>query len=287
MIKKMFKITFENTFGKIEMGGGSHEKMNVTAISGFGNPSKECKTVSFSGQAGAVTTSVRELSRTLTVAGIFKGSAREVSDMYKILSFDGALKTDFDGDRKKITCRAVSTDGFERMKGSGMYKFALQFQADNPYFTDWEKQVYSIFERKDLVTSPFTLPTVFTKRVNVKTEVNVKSEDVVYPTIVIKNDSGAAAGDSFGFKIVNEDTGKQIEILYAVQAGETVTADLSRRIITASESGSITNCISDNTVLSDFYLKPGKNRITVLNYDNSLSISAYLMYDNAYRTAVY
>lgn len=283
----MFKMIFENALGKIEMGGGTHEKMNVTAINGFGNPAKECKTVSFSGQAGAVTTSVRELSRTMTVAGVFKGSACEVSDMYKILSAEGVLKTDFNGDRKKISCRAVSTDGFERIKSSGMYKFALQFQADIPYFSDWEKRSVSVFKRENQVTSPFTLPTVFTKRVNVKTEVFVDSEDIVYPTIVIKNYSGAATGDSFGFKILNEDTGKQIEILYAVQAGETVTADLGKRRITASVGGSVTNCISSDTVLSNFYLKPGKNRITVLNYDNSLSIAAYLMYDNAYRTAVY
>ena len=98
----MFRITFTNELGKIEMGGGRHPNMNITSVSGFSNPKKEFKTVSFSGQPGMFTTSERELSRTMILAGNFFGTAAELNKIYTVLSKAGILTVYFHLKKREI-----------------------------------------------------------------------------------------------------------------------------------------------------------------------------------------
>lgn len=276
------------------MGGGSHPKMNVTSINGFGNPAKEFQTAAFSGQPGIVTTSCRDTVRTLTVAGTFNGTPREIQKMYKILYADGTLTAYFHMERRQIKCRCVTTEEFER-QGGNLYSFVLQFQADNPYFTDLADTSVYVFQRRDLVHSPFTLPCVFTERTSCVCITN-QGDKEVFPVLYIANGAVQYSGDltgvamgsgNSGIKIFNRTTGAFIHLKYTPKTDEQITVDLPHRKILLDANTNLTNFISDDTVLSNFYLAVGENNIEVINYATDTPISAILTFRNEYRTAVY
>lgn len=287
----MFRIIFENELGAISMGGGSHPSMNVTDISGFSNPKKELKTAVFASGPGSVTTSARDTARTLTVAGTFRGLPLEVRKIYAILSCEGVLSVYFHRLKLQIKCRCVDGDEFVRISKDGFYRFALQFLADNPYFSDCEETYIPIFSRINKVKSTFTLPCVFTERICRVTAHN-SGDIVIYPTVFVHGtpavkSSAALQSEEHGILITNQTSGAKIHLKHTVQCGETITIDVKNRKIHSDTAGNITNKISDDTVLSSFFLEVGDNVISVDNYDTDTELSAQLSFKNEYRTAVY
>ena len=79
----------------------------------------------------------------------------------------------------------------------------------------------------------------------------------------------------------------KIDLNIATSDGELITVDLPHRKVISSVSGVITNTISDDTVMSDFFLDAGYNKITAVNRNTAERITAWLEYSPAYITAVY
>ena len=96
----------------------------------------------------------------------------------------------------------------------------------------------------------------------------------------------APLNESNQIVITNESTGAKIELDYSPADGEEITIDLALRKITSNKAGNIVNYISDDTVLSEFFLKLGENIITCSNSSGSGSLSAIVEYTNNYVMAV-
>ena len=126
-----------------------------------------------------------------------------------------------------------------------------------------------------------SLPAVATERL---TRISVENKGVtkIYPKIAVrKTNATVGTSSSYGLKLINHTTGKTLEIDYRLTGTSDITVDLRRRNITDGNTN-ITPYISDDTVLSDFYLTPGENDIEVVTLDNADLISVDLTFNNNY-----
>ena len=64
--------------------------------------------------------------------------------------------------------------------------------------------------------------------------------------------------------------------------GETITINLKSRMITSDKNGVITDNITDDTILSNFYLTIGKNDVSFTSNDTSQVINAVVIYTPEY-----
>lgn len=280
----MFLIKYISEGGTVEMGGGSAPHFNVTSISGFELPGMDFTEKEFAGENGSTLTGKKDTSRTLTVSGTVRGTQETIEQAYKAFYHSGELHCIFGNKRRKILCRCSRMDDMERLGNSNLSKFVVQFKADYPYFSDINKIVVPIYKLTNLVTDSFELPCVFTKRETESDLFNTGDKDV-YPTIIIKNSSSNSAVIK-GMQINNTVTGAFIKLDYALSAGETVTLNLDTRKIRSDINGNITNYISDDTDLSLFCLKPGRNHLQFIGQDTSIIINASVVFSPLYLTAV-
>ena len=279
----MIRIKFKNDLGEFSMGGGHHEAMNITSLSGFGIPPREMTNINFAGQSGTTTTNIKDNQRIITIGGDFYGSPQKIEKIYKILHKKGTLSCRCGSQDFQIECFAINNDDFMEYGKSGFYKFVLQFQADNPYFTDKEQKKYAIYKRVDKIGTPFTLPAVFTERIT-STSVIVGGDMSIYPIINIEAQS--PSGNYGQFTIKNNTTGSFIVINHQLKQGEKITVDIPNRKIVSNIDGIITNQISDETVLSNFMLVQGENNISVDKTNANDVFYAEIIYKNLYVSAV-
>lgn len=286
----MLKIIYRNEYGEIQIGGSllSGLPLNATAIEGLKPPGAEFQTKVFANHPGLLTIAKRDIQRTITISGAFHGDSRDVQKMYSVLYRPGTLFFDFPTGKKKIQARYMESDGFKKEGKGDLYTFVLQFQADYPYFADAEQNVAYVFKRMDLISQVFELPCVFTERTTVA-DIEIKGEKDIYPVIYISNglDEAAMLSEDAGILIENQTTGAKIDFAYTPEVGEIVTIDLPNRKITNNKGENLTNFISDDTVLSDFVLKPGENRVNAYNRNAGCAISVSVAYYNEYVSAVY
>lgn len=279
----MIRIKFENALGSISMGGGHHGAMNITSLSGFGIPPREIKNINFAGQPGTKTTNIKDNQRIITIGGDFQGHPTKIKEMFKVLYKEGTLTCRCGPKNLQIDCFAINNDEFVEQGKSGFYKFVLQFQADNPYFTDTEEKVYPIYERKDMITGRFVLPAVFTQRTTSNTVI-VDGDMPIYPIINITATS--SSGNYGAFTIKNNTTGSFVVLNHQLKQNEKILVDVPNRKIISNTDGNITNQISDKTVLSDFMLMQGKNNISVEKTNEDDVFYSEITYKNLYISAV-
>lgn len=279
----MFRIEYISKNGKITLGGGNNPLMNVTAISGFELPPRDYATVEFAGENGTTLTGKKDMARTMTISGILKGGQRQIEHACKVLYEPGDLYCTFGRQERKIACRCTVLEDFVRYGKSGLNQFAIQLVADYPYYRDFKDTETSLYSLKNLVTTTFTLPCVFTTRLSEADIVN-KGDKEVYPTLIIEN--MGAAGSSGGLEIQNTTTGAVIKLDYNTLNGEVITVDLARRRVSSSAGGYITNTISNDTDLSKFYLTVGDNHLVFVNKDPGQKVNAKAVFSPEYLTAV-
>lgn len=288
------KMIIKNEFGSFELGGGCNSSARIQSIVGLGLPTKEPERINFSGQAGQLTKSVRDLSRTITVAFDFNGCQKEIERLYKILYYPVELVFTFGTRRRKISARCINPQEVESIMYQKLYRYAIQFVCDNPYFSDFYNTKIAVFNRENQFPNVseegnwyVQLPAVATVRTIAANILN-SGEIGVYPIIHIYNSAGQIAlmSEFSGIIITNESTGAKIELDYSPADGEEITIDLASRKITSDISGNIINCISDDTNLSKFFLELGNNKITCENLTGSGNLSAVVEYTNNYAMAV-
>lgn len=288
------KMIIKNEFGSFELGGGNNSSARIESIVGLGLPTKEPERINFSGQAGQLTKSVRDLSRTITVAFDFNGGQKEIERLYRILYHPVELLFTFGTNKRKIAARCINPQEVESIMYQKLYRYAIQFVCDNPYFNDFYNTKIAVFNRADQFPNVseggnwyVQLPAVATVRTITANIIN-SGEIEVYPIIHIYNSAGQIAlmSEFSGIMITNESTGEKIELDYSPADGEEITIDLAKRKITSNTSGSIIDYITDDTDLSKFILQLGDNKITCENLTGSGNLSAIVEYTNNYAMAV-
>jgi hypothetical protein len=253
-------------------------------MSGFGIPTKEYETVTFVSENGVTTIGEKDLPRTITITGDLLGGQREIMNALKSFYFPGELYCDFGVIRRKIGCKCINIEDMERHINCGINTFTVQLQCDYPYFSDWNDTVQSLSGYKNLVTDTFTLPCVFTELLQESTVYN-NGDKYVYPIIRISSNYSPSISDAV-LSIINHTTEARIDINHTMQNGETVTLNLATRQITSDIAGKITMHISDDTVLSGFFLDVGENRLSFETSDTAQPLTAEIIYNKIYIMAV-
>lgn len=287
----MFEMSFENQMGKLRLSGGQGTSFRITAVEGLGLMPREFNVKDFSTQAGQVLISKRDVARTITVSGDVyakKGLKKTLSQMMKVLYHPGKLSVSAGGKKRMIACRCTTVTE-PKYRSRELASLVLQFVCDMPYFTDEKGKTVSLFHRKNLIRSSFTLPCIFTEKVCRKQIINAGDVDTE-PVITVFNDvvssDIAVMSLDFGLEVINHTTGQKILLAYETQPGETVTIDIPGRQILSNMQGDITDVISKNSFLSDFVLVPGLNDVEVINYSVDQKIGVLIFYQNRYVEAV-
>lgn len=285
------RIEIKNEYGKIVIGERGGAKL--VDIAGLGAVEKEAQTVTYAGQPGQTTLSLRDMPRTITMSIDFCGDRDAVLKLYRILYGTVRLVIFSGENRRAINGNCINQYDVEQIIYRQMYKVTVQFVCDDPYFHDVSEVRFDLNRREDKLPNLqengewyVTLPTAATVRTNGSGVIN-KGIAAVYPIIEITNNTAEAAeGEQSGLIITNGTIGATIGIERDMKPSELITIDLPRRRIISSVDGSITKHISDDTVLSEFYLAPGGNDITVINKNEKQVISTVISFNNNYEAAV-
>ncbi|MCH5186255.1 MAG: phage tail family protein [Oscillospiraceae bacterium] len=272
-------ICFKNNAGSVEMGRNGD--IRIISISGLASPKKIRNTASYAGIAGAVLLSETPSARTITVSGDIKISPYSdafMSKMLRVLDKEGILYIK----NSKKRCIKCSVSDIEFSPKGRVYKeFIIQFTADYPYFTDNEYRQAYLFSRVKNIIPPFTLPRIFSKRVN-EAEVRNTGDIRSYPTVKVHFYSDCS--ENARVTIYNDTTQKSLAVLHRARRGDIVTVDAENRIITSERDGNIeniTSSVSDDSYISDLYFEPGKNDIRII-LENCGEAEAECLYKNSY-----
>ena len=285
------KVSLKNDFGEFVIGENGIAKL--ISIDGIGLPQKEVQTVTYAGQAGQKTLSMRDMPRTITITVDFYGDSDTVLRLYKMIYYKVDITIISGGIRRKISGICTNPQDAESIVYQKMYKTALQFVCDDPYFHDLSETKFDLSQRTDKFPNLFengkyyiTLPAVATERRNTTAVLN-KSAVLVYPIIEIYNNTADSVTDTAsGIIITNETTGAKITIDRDMKPNEKISADLPNRSIKSNIDGDITMHISDDTVLSNFFLEVGNNEIKVENKNTKQETVSVIRFNNCYEAAV-
>lgn len=279
----MVQIKYVSKGGTVVMGGSSN--IQLIKLSGFGLPSRRYDEITFVKENGVTTTGDSDYPRTLTITADIYGGQDEVRRVMEAFYHNGDMYCDFGPQMKrKISCKLIYSEDIENHSGSGINTFTLQFQADYPYFNDFEDTVISLASYKNHVTTEFTLPCVFTEAFKQGSMYNYGNKRCYG---VISLYSAFAPTDAAGnITISNLTTGKRLNIEHLLEKDETVVIDLNTRKITSNLNGNLTNAITDDTEMADFYFELGKNDLEFTTSETTRPVSAGIRYNNVYLMAV-
>ncbi|MBE7022724.1 MAG: phage tail family protein [Ruminococcaceae bacterium] len=279
-------LLYENDLGVLEFGG---RQLYLRSVSGLGMPKRENTVVTYANQPGQILVAERDAARVITLScDVVRGDdvARELRRMLRVLQHPGRLTVSVGGMQRVIRCRCSEVDEPVR-HGRDIRSVVLQLTCDNPYFTDRTPETETLFSHTDLIEDSFTLPCIFTERINrriVSNQGDFRTEPVF--TIYNAPNEAALLAEAVGVELLNHTTGQRLMLEYAIGAGETVTVDIPNRRIVSSTAGNIVAVLSADSYLSDFYLVPGPNDLEAVNYNTGENISVSLSYDNLYIEAV-
>lgn len=286
------RIVIQNDFGKFEIGGGRDKKARLITIEGIGIPAKDDTTIVFEGQAGKTVTGSRDLERVITMSLDFSGDECEVEKLYRIIHKPVEILFFLGNRRRMIRGRCTTATDITGIIYHRLQSAVLQFVCYNPYFLDFNKTVKAISANEDQFPNTnmdgkwyVELPAKATLRSS-KASIYNYGDVEIYPLITLQNNKTIdTLSDNSSITLSNLTTGKDVILEYQMSAGENVIIDLENRAITSDINGSIVSCISDDTVLSDFYLEVGKNDI-VIEAGSAENIFAVAHYFNQYVSVV-
>lgn len=267
------------------MGGGESSVIDVTKISGFGLPAPRYDEIEFAKENGVTTTGASDYPRSMFISGDLYGGRSDKLKMLEAFYYPGELYCDFGPDMKrKIACKLINFDDIEDLCNSGINTFAIQLQADYPYFNDFDDTVINLSGYRNHVTESFELPCVFTEQIQEGKVYNYGNKNC-YGVITITSKYDATVAEGL-VTVSNHTTGNSIHISHSLQKDEVIEIDLNTRRIMSSVSGRITNAITDDTEMSNFYLVPGLNELSFGTNDTLRPVSATMRYNNIYLAAV-
>ena len=266
-------ITYSNEHGKIRLNGtGKDNAWCINEISGIGFLKKNYTYNTYAGVMGHELSSQTIPSRVITISGDIPKAAQNslsMSRVVKILNTDGELNISTKNKHRRAKVRTLDFSADE--KRSVFKKFVLQLESDIPYFFGGDIVKYNLFSRKGVLSSPFVLgETPFSVRTTYADVIN--TGDVECEPIIIINKPTFNDNNKYERPLVikNETTDTSLTLNHILSPGETVTIDIPNRKITSNMSGNLINTISIDSVLRDFILLPGKNKISFDSDDKTL-----------------
>lgn len=283
----MIEVRFKNSYGEITLGGGNHPLYRILALDGLTMPDVTRNTAKYYGEPGQELLYRQVDSRTITMSIDIVNRGNPASDlikMQKVLSSPGKLVI-----RSLMRSRAIEAECISfnpDIRNQAYQKLILQFVCDNPYFQDEENTVEYLYTVNNLLKGTFTLPAVFSQRINKKIIHNkgdIKTEPVIH---LFASDEQANPGAEELITVRNHTTGQFMKINHEFSNNETLSVDVpQRRLYSSIEPEKPLYCITDDTYLSDFCLATGDNEIEVIS-DTSRHISVTVEFNNNYREAV-
>ncbi len=282
----MITLIYKNELGEVVMkGGGNDSPFKITAIEGLGLVSREYNSAVYSGYDGQETLSSRAVARSITIAleMLSKNVAEDVRDALRVFSQSGMLYIKSEAVDRRIFCSQVQLPDVTRVLRGRIATFAVQFVCDSPFFEDGNDTVVSLYKRTKLLATPFTLPAVFGEIV-LGGSIEIKGTVSVEPVISIYYPT--ALEDVESIILINETTGKRVQLDYAPKGEETVTVDVKNRKIISNISGNIINYLSKDSFLGDFVLERGANMISLNIGDLTPDFTVECRYNNLYNEAV-
>lgn len=285
MVIKM-RIEIRSKNGSFEIGGGNHPVGRLLEIDGLGFPSSTVQQSTFAGMPGYVASDRTDNARTITMSVDLSMDASGIEKIYKVLQEECEIIFFLKRKWRKIKGICLNPSDAEKIILGNLYKLVMQFECPHPYFTDFSPVKISLSTRIDQFPTTIedgqgyiTLPAVATKRYSSKAVTN-NGDTVIYPTITV-----TAKEDLESIKICNLTTGKHLTLQYEIAADEKIIIDIKNREITSDIHGSVLNKITDDTILSDFYLDCGDNELTVADIETGV-VEAIISYENQYKAVM-
>jgi len=274
-------LTFKTTEGTISMCGKTGSQYALKSVTGLGLPEKNYEYISYYGSDGKTTLNSYLSSRVITISGdIYNCNKQIMRKTMKILYSEGTLTVHDETFIKEINYKPLSFEFTER-HGS-IQSFAFQIECDYPYFQDVRFTQKDIYTKTNNISSPFTLPAVFSNRTSTATVVN--SGDVkVYPVFVISSSSNESATGNYTLN--NLSTNASLTMYFTCDKGEEITIDTSKRTIISNRKGNIVHSLK-NGAMSDFYLQKGENIIECLCDNITASPYGAVLFKNCYMEAL-
>lgn len=276
------KLIYENDRGKVVMHGGGDGTFNIIEIRGLSLPDSDVNSVYYPNVAGCKVESITPLERSITVSADARDkTGSQISRAINVFSKAGTITIVSGGKIRKISARCVS---FEPNKRRGIYvPFAVQFVADDPYFTDVYETKTAVRKREKVLVSPFVLPCAVSIR-KVEADIINHGDSEVEPVFEITSTSGAVC--PYGIVIRNESKNEEIKINTDVSAGEVITVDVKNRKITSNTRGNLISCLDNETSISRFSFDTGISTTKVIAQDIEGEIYVTCTFNNRYIYAV-
>lgn len=275
------KLIFKTDIGSVTLSGKKDADIVIKSISGLGVLEKNYEYICYYGMDGKTTLGSYFHSRIITLScDIYNSNKLLIKQIMKTLYREGMLMVMNSHLQRCIKYKPLSFEFGE--KHGPIQSFAFQIECDNPYFTDIFYTKKDIYSRSKNITSPFTLPAVFSSRTYKSIIIN-NGDAPIYPKILIKPTSSADA--SGVYTLTNLTTGNKITLNLSISNEEIITVDVEERTITSSIKGNIINSLSDGA-MSNFYLATGKNEIEFACSNISVAPHSTLMYRNNYMEAL-
>ena len=279
-------ITYTNEHGRIQLNGtGNDNAWCIYEIAGTGFLKKNYTYNAYVGIMGHELNTQTIPSRVITISGDIPETAQKsmsMSDVIRILNTDGELEILTKNKCRRAKVRTIDFSADE--KKSVFKKFVLQLESDVPYFFGANTVKYNIYSREGCLTSPFILGDApFSIRTTYADIVNmgdVECEPIIKISKPILDDDTEYERP---LVIKNETTGTTLTLEHIMSPGETVTIDIPNRKITSDMYGNLLNEISLDTVLMEFVLVPGKNKVSFDSDDKTLF--AECIFDELYLEA--
>ena len=272
--------------GSFEIGGGNHPVGRLLEIDGIGLPGSTVQQTTFAGMPGYVANDRCDNARTITMSVDLSMEASGIEKVYRVLQEECEIIFFLKRKWRKITGICLNASDAEKIIFGKLYKLVMQFECPHPYFTDYSPVAISLATRTDLFPTTIedgqgyiTLPAVATKREQSKVITN-KGDTIIYPVITVTSRTNLEE-----IRISNLTTGNFLKLRYSIATNEIITIDVKNREITSNIHGSVLNKISDDTILSEFYLRYGENELTVADIEGEM-VDAIISFENQYKAVV-
>lgn len=164
-------------------------------------------------------------------------------------------------DRYIANCFFTTLPTFEKRK-KWWLPFKLYLSIPSFFWQSYREFYPDLFIYKDTVKDKFTLPCVFTERIDGAVIYN-HGDCETFPIFEIVNESEVS---NSSILILNKTLGKKIFVNYSLSNGETVIIDTFNSTVTSNLNGNITPKISLDTVFFPFEI--GKNEIECVSIGN-------------------
>ena len=271
------KITYNNNFGTVAMSGDGSCHFSICDIDGIHLPGKDRTLIHFHNKDGYDESHSFYGQRVITISGDIKSdNYNELKNAINVFSSPGTLTISTDYFSYQIWVNDIT---FKTQKKNNVYTaYCVQMTCDLPHFYDCSDIYSGIYSRTGLLTKDTYLPSVFTRR-TIGGVIENNGNVVCEPKIII---NCLSTTPEEPITILNKTTNKQITINYSATAGETITIDIPKRIITSSINGDITSHLAPENYLCDMYLTYGKNAMDVVTASDNKNMELFIIYRNLY-----